>query len=402
MKKYKDKNWLTKKYYNEKMTLKEMGKLCEVGYSIIGKWMDKFNLKRRNASESHIDFIDTFINEEWFIENYVKNQMTVKEISEKYKISEGKIRFRLNKFNIIIRNPSETQLLTNKKKIKKYDDKKWLFKEYQKKSIKQIADECRVSICTIGNWLMFFNIIKRKKKIYTKIEDSQIKKYHILFQEYITNLFTIKEISEKYNVSERKIRKQLTNFNIPIRISYSILKQNLKLKNVDCNYLTRILSVYTKNFWRPQIFFRDNYYCQKCKSKVDLNAHHIIPFSFIRNSILKELDKQLININDILDDYRINDLDNGVTLCKECHVKYHKSFGVKIKGCLDEIIIDKIENKYSFFGRIKTGINFLNKEHFKIFGTLNDINIISRLQKGVIKAFTIDKKNGVRLAVLNG
>src|SRR3990167_9013050 len=60
--------------------------------------------------------------------------------------------------------------------------------------------------------------------------------------------------------------------------------------------------------WREAVFARDNWTCQKCKQKGrELNPHHIKNFS---NWI----------------DLRFA-IDNGVTLCKGCHLKFHKKYG---------------------------------------------------------------------------
>lgn len=64
-----------------------------------------------------------------------------------------------------------------------------------------------------------------------------------------------------------------------------------------------------KNFlyknWRISVFKRDNYTCQDCKKKEEvsgkLEAHHIRPWA-----IYKKLRYEI---------------DNGLTLCKECHTK---------------------------------------------------------------------------------
>ncbi|MEK7664606.1 MAG: HNH endonuclease [Patescibacteria group bacterium] len=62
--------------------------------------------------------------------------------------------------------------------------------------------------------------------------------------------------------------------------------------------------------WREIIFSRDNWTCQKCKNKGgELNVHHIFNFA------------------DFLD-LRIS-IDNGITLCRNCHKKFHRMFGVK-------------------------------------------------------------------------
>ena len=56
--------------------------------------------------------------------------------------------------------------------------------------------------------------------------------------------------------------------------------------------------------WRAAVFTRDEYACQKCFTIGGvLNAHHVKPWAeFIADRF---------------------DVDNGLTLCKECHVEVH-------------------------------------------------------------------------------
>ena len=58
--------------------------------------------------------------------------------------------------------------------------------------------------------------------------------------------------------------------------------------------------------WREAVLKRDKYTCQYCgKVGGKLNVHHIKPFS-------------------LYPDDRFN-IDNGITLCKQCHIELHKS-----------------------------------------------------------------------------
>ncbi len=61
--------------------------------------------------------------------------------------------------------------------------------------------------------------------------------------------------------------------------------------------------------WRKAVFERDGYKCYMCGgTKPEIQAHHIIPYSHSR-----ELR---------------NDIENGVTLCLECHQLFHPNFTI--------------------------------------------------------------------------
>ena len=71
--------------------------------------------------------------------------------------------------------------------------------------------------------------------------------------------------------------------------------------------------------WRSDIFERDNWICQTCniRSKkgnlVYLEAHHIKEFS----EILEEYN--IKTLEEALNCKKLWDINNGITLCKECH-----------------------------------------------------------------------------------
>lgn len=83
-------------------------------------------------------------------------------------------------------------------------------------------------------------------------------------------------------------------------------ENNHSWKGGITNEYNRLRSSASAKQWRKQVFKRDNYTCQLCGDNKggNLNAHHIHPwkdFPLLRYVI-----------------------ENGITLCKPCHILIHK------------------------------------------------------------------------------
>ena len=72
--------------------------------------------------------------------------------------------------------------------------------------------------------------------------------------------------------------------------------------------------------WRSDIFTRDDFTCQNCGDNKggNLEAHHKETFS----SILQYY--EITTLEEALNCEGLWDINNGITLCKECHKKLHK------------------------------------------------------------------------------
>ena len=90
-------------------------------------------------------------------------------------------------------------------------------------------------------------------------------------------------------------------------------------------------SLYYKE-WRRNVFARDNFTCQSCGVKdKTIQAHHVYPVS----AIIKD------NIESILGmDFSVeilSEIDNGITLCRKCHIETHRL--EKLKHRLEKLKI---------------------------------------------------------------
>lgn len=79
--------------------------------------------------------------------------------------------------------------------------------------------------------------------------------------------------------------------------------------------------------WRADVFFRDGWTCQTCGLRghgKDIESHHIVPI----NELLKKVHIKDISVDDkyilAMSVPEMFDVNNGVTLCKQCHINLHK------------------------------------------------------------------------------
>lgn len=93
-------------------------------------------------------------------------------------------------------------------------------------------------------------------------------------------------------------------------------------------YFRKLCKSVLYSSWVRPIMERDNFKCQNCGTKRDLEVHHIKPFRMI---LLEASQKEHLNLNDfhsftdeeferlrntIVEMHTLND---GITLCKNCH-----------------------------------------------------------------------------------
>jgi 5-methylcytosine-specific restriction endonuclease McrA len=99
-----------------------------------------------------------------------------------------------------------------------------------------------------------------------------------------------------------------------------------------------IVRQWAYDHWRPVVFARDSYQCQRCGDDRggNLNAHHIEHFSAIVRRLRQELSPDLTTpagryafTRALIEHSDVTNTDNGVTLCDRCHWAVHEEEGWK-------------------------------------------------------------------------
>ncbi len=90
--------------------------------------------------------------------------------------------------------------------------------------------------------------------------------------------------------------------------------EHYNYKNGSGDIRQKIHSLYEYKDWRKAVFARDNYTCQKCgKHGCYLEVHHKRSFSEILKEHNIKTHLEAVKCAELLD------IDNGVTLCVDCH-----------------------------------------------------------------------------------
>ena len=114
---YQDKNWLYKKYIEEKLSIGKIAKLCS--HKTIDHWLKKFGIPTRTLSQASLERnkknCELYRNKKWLYQEYIVEEKSPKEIGEKCGVDHGTIRNWVIKFKIKRRNHVDSARLCHKK-----------------------------------------------------------------------------------------------------------------------------------------------------------------------------------------------------------------------------------------------------------------------------------------------
>lgn len=177
---------------------------------------------------------------------------------------------------------------------------------------------------------------------------SELENYETLYDMYVVQKLSKKEIGIQLNISPNVVDRVLREFNIPIRGVLETARDNIVYGPDSSNWKGGRTGLYMRlrsllaNHQVKEILERDKHSCQLCGCNEHLEVHHIRRFRDIFNEILDEngitSDNLLDNEEDLFmkmkDDSRFLDPDNLITYCRDCHL--FKIHGYKRNRTLTE------------------------------------------------------------------
>lgn len=169
---------------------------------------------------------------------------------------------------------------------------------------------------------------------YTKrnsVKPKELDDYETLYDMYVVKRMPKSAIAKAIKTSTGCIDRSLRKYGIHVRGSS---ESKIGTRN-GCNHpnwrggistlSSRLREFYQTNI-SPRVRSRDGFKCRMCGAKSDLHTHHIYPFSKIVQDICSE-HKELDLVKDVntlyeicISDKRFLDMDNLITVCKNCHL----------------------------------------------------------------------------------
>lgn len=287
--KYRDKEWLRKKYVDEDLSLSDIGDICGVTDDTVNRWTKKYDL---SPDQKHR-------NKDW-LEDKLRSDLSYSEISEKYNVGITTIQVWKEKHDIEIETPD-------------YRRSEWLREKWREEdlSLQEICDESDHDI-TIGSVSMW----KDKHGIKKKHHDPEW-----LEQKYIDEGLSTIKIGELIDRNPETIANNLRKNGIELAThqnkfeKYEAPWQGITGENHPGSKMTGddhpcYMGLDNGNMWRrsgrwkslkPLIRKRDQYTCELCE-EFGKQVHHITPVSVGGPKF---------------------DPDNLTTLCIDCHQDVH-------------------------------------------------------------------------------
>lgn len=354
--------------YNDGLSTHQIGKIFGVDKQTIINRFKEINICLRSRGEKPNN-----INKDLIKNDYINNQLSVKQIAEKYSISISTVHKKLNSCNI--RCPR-----TGRKRFAIYVDENKLRDLYlnQEKTIQQCANYFNIGRSIIRRQLIEMGIKARSGGYANLIKNVDNEEIVDL---YWNHGLSMNQISDKIGRSRGLVKSRLINANKGIRSRAEgtrLYREINGVSNQDIIYFHDILewscakisqyfnksrSFVGKRFeslgikarkpigqysgswkggitaicdsvrkcnkysqWREKCFIKNNYFSQISNQRRELNCHHIYPFMIIlQSSITKHRPlsdeyKKLAMVNDD----RFFDLKNGLVVTKEEHDKIEK------------------------------------------------------------------------------
>lgn len=198
----------------------------------------------------------------------------------------------------------------------------------QIKGIKLTRKKYNRDVCTVCAYKIAASKRPQNSKIFWTDDKKKQHGEHIKVNEnYINGLKTREDNSGENNPMFGKKHKIETKQKMSVSRTGKIGENATAWKGGINTLTNRVKGFQYRNDWYGAIYARDFYKCVKCSSKTKIEVHHIKPMYVIVNEIKNNFKTEDETYSHLINMPINIELDNGITLCRECHKKEHVNWG---------------------------------------------------------------------------
>ena len=331
---WRNKDWLYREYVVKNKSSKRIAEENSCKQSTIQQWLRTFDIKK-DIKVKDIEHKKIYQTKEYLYQKHIIEHITISQIAKENNVDFDTIKYFCKKYNI----------KTWRSYIPNNPDWNLIIYLYQSGlSAYKLEQIYGINHKTIIRNLKRFGVQTRTRSEaqfnYNGVQPSELlfDKDWLEFQHFSLNR-SCKELGEQLGVDAGTVRRHMKSLGIKpknnaeskIGILSGENHPNWKGGITKLNLLLR--EFFNVNL-APLAAKRDGYKCRKCgATHTILHVHHKRLFSEIvqeiidehKDLILSNTEDKLLLYQIITKDKRFLDIDNLITLCKDCHKEIHKT-----------------------------------------------------------------------------
>ncbi len=324
---------------NKKLSTKKIAEILGIPKEKAYRKLSSLGIPMKNPNS----LVPELGNKEFLYDLYTNKKMSKEDIADKLGTTIFYVRKAFNSLGIATRTPHESDLVIHEKRREKYynpdlDNHEVIYDLWVTKdmSVDEMSKYLKVPKRAVKRAISKQKVSKLQRREIDFVDKKlpeDFKDKAKLEELYIKQGKSLSELSRDYGVTVKTVKKALDRFGIPRRTQVEAAKLLCGEKSPHWKGVSPIyerLRAYSRDNIHKKVLERDNHVCQMdgCGNTKNLHVHHKIPLWKIYNEILNEHPELDVNnpeqaeelLRIMKSDHRVNDLDNLITYCEDCHL----------------------------------------------------------------------------------
>lgn len=312
-----DESELRRMYVEQEMSFGEIADELGTSDSTVGRWIEKHEIETRDSNQDKSEADTELLKDaDYLKKRYYEDGLTLKELGDEIGCSDDNVKYWLEKHDLGTRSRSESFTDGD---IAKANDEEWLKEQYveNERSCYDIAEELDLNFETIRKRLIEFGVERRVPITYQTDGDlDRLNDADFLREKYHEEGLTTYEIADILGVWQQSVVRAMQRHDVERVAHGGNVGENHHNYKDDLAFRK---TYYGPNWTRQRrkAIIRDQARCQRCgttEAEYKQSVGLLLDMHHIRNK------REFVEGGEF--DYEAaNKVDNLISLCRSCHQK---------------------------------------------------------------------------------